>query len=61
MENKTVLIWYHFGTAFSKLYKSTCPISVSFDKSAAGVHEGQMLTIDDMSNINRNKLQRQKG
>lgn len=52
-----------FGTitsAFSWPYKGTRPISVSLDKSEAGVHVGQTLSIDDMSSFNCNKLQKQK-
>lgn len=61
MEYLRALGFGSITSAFSRLHKGTRPISVSFDKSEAGVHVGQTLSIDDMSSFNCNKLQKQKG
>lgn len=47
-------------SAFSWMHKGTRPISGSINKSDAGVHVGQTLSIDDMSSFNCNKLQKQR-
>lgn len=61
MEHKRASAFGTITSAFSWLYKGTRPISVSFDKSEAGVHVGQTLSIDDMSSVNCNKLQKLEG